>query len=166
VRVAYDVAPDDTTPPGGGTDTTPPAGTGTTTRPQRDAGGTGTTTRPQRGAGGTGTVAPGSKLGTGGSPFSGTAGEQGGASLAEGLGVARGAQPTFARGTLLDVIPLSGPDGIGLGALGVGAGPDAVALGLLLVGVAYITGVSAGPAVAVVRSVNRLARTQLGRSTA
>jgi len=151
VRVAYDVAPDETTTSGG-------TSTGT--------GGTGTTARPRRGTGGTGTLASGSKVGAAGSPFSGAVGEQGGSPLGDGLGVARGAQPTFARGTLLDVIPLSGPDGIGLGALGVGAGLDAVALGLLLVGVAYLAGVSAAPAATAVRSTSRFVRTRLGRSTA
>ncbi len=147
VRVTYDVAPADTTAPGGGTTT--------------GGGGTATGTDSRGGAGAQGTISGAKVGGTGGPAVAAGSGVPG---VLPGTG--RGARSSFARGTLLDVIPLSGPDGIGLGALGSGAGPDAVALGLLLVGVAYLAGMSAGPAATAIRSVNRLARTRLGRSTA
>ena len=76
------------------------------------------------------------------------------------------AWPQFARGTLLDVLPLSGPEGVGLGALGARAGTDAVALGLLVLGLAYTTGVAGGPAMGLARAATRYTRTRLGRSHA
>jgi len=148
VRVTYDVVPAETTPPSGGTST----GGGTTGgagRPGRTRG-QGVTSGSKHGGiaggpavGGTGTGVPGMLPGTG-----------------------RGTQSTFASGTLLDVVPLSGPDGIGLGALGDGAGPDAVAFGLLLVGIAYAAGVVGSPATGAARTALRFARTRLGRSAA
>ena len=148
VRVTYDVAPKATTTPSGGTGT---------------RGGTTGGTRRPGGTSGQG-VTSGSKLGSaiGGPAVGGT-----GAGVPGVLpGTGRGAQSTFASGTLLDVIPLSGTDGIGLGALGGGAGPDAVALGLLLVGITYAAGVVGSPATGAVRTALRFTRTRLGRSAA